>query len=207
MGTCPASLDSSDSHSAVCDDGANTSSKMGVVRNNSLHQRPRQSRYFLHTCTMMLATITLAGAVGHAAFVTRTGHGSLPKTSANYRGNPCPTGALLSLPSCRISNSNKKSSQTRNIFGSKGRPTVMAKSMRLSSLWMTPPSDVDVQSQDLSSDVEDEEEWRTVLAAFQMYKAAYGDLKVPSRFVVPGMAPWPGEKMIVFNILCKEFGG
>ena len=40
---------------------------------------------------------------------------------------------------------------------------------------------------------DDEVEWRTILAAFQMYKAAYGDLKVPSRFVVPGMAPWPGE--------------
>ena len=40
---------------------------------------------------------------------------------------------------------------------------------------------------------DDEAEWRTILAAFQMYKAAYGDLKVPSRFVVPGMAPWPGE--------------
>lgn len=29
------------------------------------------------------------------------------------------------------------------------------------------------------------------MAAFQMYKAAYGDLKVPSRFVVPAMPPWP----------------
>lgn len=38
---------------------------------------------------------------------------------------------------------------------------------------------------------DDEEEWRTVISAFQMYKAAYGDLKVPSRFIVPGMAPWP----------------
>ncbi|CAJ1930515.1 unnamed protein product [Cylindrotheca closterium] len=37
----------------------------------------------------------------------------------------------------------------------------------------------------------DKEEWRAILAAFQMYKAAYGDLKVPSRFVVPSMAPWP----------------
>ena len=42
-------------------------------------------------------------------------------------------------------------------------------------------------------DDEDKDEWRTVTAAFRMYKAAYGDLKVPSRFVVPGMAPWPGE--------------
>lgn len=39
----------------------------------------------------------------------------------------------------------------------------------------------------------DEDEWRALLAAFQMYKAAYGDLKVPSRFIVPGMPPWPGK--------------
>jgi hypothetical protein len=39
----------------------------------------------------------------------------------------------------------------------------------------------------------DKEEWRALLAAFQMYKAAYGDLKVPLRFVVPSMEPWPGE--------------
>lgn len=39
----------------------------------------------------------------------------------------------------------------------------------------------------------DKEEWRAILAAFQMYKAAYGDLKVPTRFVVPAMAPWPGK--------------
>jgi hypothetical protein len=38
----------------------------------------------------------------------------------------------------------------------------------------------------------DKEEWRALISAFQMYKAAYGDLKVPSRFVVPSMPPWPG---------------
>lgn len=59
---------------------------------------------------------------------------------------------------------------------------------------MAQSSDVELQSQNAQSDVEDEDEWRTVVAAFQMYKAAYGDLKVPSRFIVPGMAPWPGEK-------------
>lgn len=37
----------------------------------------------------------------------------------------------------------------------------------------------------------DESEWRAVTAALQMYKAAYGDLKVPSRFVVPSLPPWP----------------
>jgi hypothetical protein len=39
----------------------------------------------------------------------------------------------------------------------------------------------------------DESEWQAVIAALQMYKAAYGDLKVPSRFVVPSLPPWPGE--------------
>lgn len=39
----------------------------------------------------------------------------------------------------------------------------------------------------------DKEEWRAVLASFQLYKAAYGDLKIPTRFVVPSMTPWPGK--------------
>jgi hypothetical protein len=61
-------------------------------------------------------------------------------------------------------------------------------------LWLAQSSDTEVQTDAAQSKVDDdEEEWRTVLAAFKMYKAAYGDLKVPSRFIVPGMAPWPGE--------------
>lgn len=43
------------------------------------------------------------------------------------------------------------------------------------------------------NDAPDEEEWRAMLAAFQMYNAAYGNLKVPLRFVVPSLAPWPGS--------------
>lgn len=42
-----------------------------------------------------------------------------------------------------------------------------------------------------TSSTSDQDEWRAMLAAFQMYKAAYGDLKIPTRFVVPAMAPWP----------------
>lgn len=38
----------------------------------------------------------------------------------------------------------------------------------------------------------DQQEWRAILMALQLYKAAYGDLKVPTRFVVPSLAPWPG---------------
>lgn len=49
----------------------------------------------------------------------------------------------------------------------------------------------------------DVEEWRALLAAFQMYRAAYGDLKVPTRFVVPSMAPWPG--MCVSALLTIQF--
>jgi hypothetical protein len=37
----------------------------------------------------------------------------------------------------------------------------------------------------------DAKEWKAVLAAFTLYKAAFGDLKVPQRFVVPTMKPWP----------------
>jgi len=37
----------------------------------------------------------------------------------------------------------------------------------------------------------DTDEWMAMVAAFQVYKAAYGDLKVPSRFIVPSMMPWP----------------
>ena len=35
-------------------------------------------------------------------------------------------------------------------------------------------------------------DWKAVFSALQLYKAAYGDLKVPSKFVVPSAAPWPG---------------
>ena len=48
----------------------------------------------------------------------------------------------------------------------------------------------------------DESEWQAVTAALQMYKAAYGDLKVPSRFVVPSLPPWPGEFRRRFWLFC-----
>ena len=49
----------------------------------------------------------------------------------------------------------------------------------------------------------DKQEWRSLVAAFQMYKAAYGDLKVPLRFVVPSMPPWPGQSLEV--VCCPAF--
>lgn len=38
---------------------------------------------------------------------------------------------------------------------------------------------------------DDEKTWKAVFVALQLYKAAYQDLKVPQRFVVPDRAPWP----------------
>jgi Helicase associated domain len=54
----------------------------------------------------------------------------------------------------------------------------------------SPPSAAEQPQQHMEND-NDDDEWKAVLAAFKMYKAAYGDLKVPQRFVVPDMAPWP----------------
>ena len=88
---------------------------------------------------------------------------------------------------------------TKSVLGFRDSVTTMLNPTRPNS-WLLSATSAD--SEAVSAPVEDEDEWRTVLAAFQMYKAAYGDLKVPSRFVVPGMAPWPGKcGMIV--ILCE----
>ena len=38
----------------------------------------------------------------------------------------------------------------------------------------------------------DQNEWKAVFLTLQLYKAAFGDLKVPTKFVVPAAAPWPG---------------
>lgn len=167
--------DPSSTHRA-CVDSASVSSRMRAGRSTLPNQRLRQGRHLFHTCTAMLATLTFAGAIHHAAFVNRIGHGrsltSLPKSGGRVQASSPGQGSLEF----------------------KHSHSMMVRTGRFSSLWMAPrSSDTELQGQDASSSIEDEDEWRTVLAAFQMYKAAYGDLKVPSRFVVPGMAPWPGE--------------
>jgi hypothetical protein len=49
--------------------------------------------------------------------------------------------------------------------------------------------------------VSDQADWKALLTALQLFKAAYGNLKVPKLFVVPSMAPWPGEFYSVFLFL------
>ena len=169
----------------------NIVSRMGNTRNNS-------SGYLFHTCCVMLTVFAFAGADIHhrAAFVTRLGGNSVKKLTESSSDvsskNNC--GKMMSSSPSSLSCMEYISSSS-----TKKQPLLLSTSSRrtfnrLGSLWMAPRSSSDTEMQlDGASDVEDENEWRNILASFQMYKAAYGDLKVPSRFVVPAMAPWPGE--------------
>jgi hypothetical protein len=49
---------------------------------------------------------------------------------------------------------------------------------------------------------DDTAEWKAVLAAFKMYKAAYGDLRIPLRFIVPSMPPWPSKSKFLRDNFC-----
>ena len=124
------------------------------------------------------------------AFVTtRTGGQNKKLLSDNLN-----TAASTSLYEIHAASTNKS---TKSMLGFGNFATSMSRSTRPRS-WLLSATSTD--SEAVSSSVEDEDEWRTVLAAFQMYKAAYGDLKVPSRFVVPGMAPWPGKCKTVLKV-------
>ena len=157
----------------IDNDSKDISNLIAARRTNNRRRRP--IRYHMMCITIYTLAITLftfANAFNNVAmFSTRIGRG-------NLQINPS-TNRILGSPNRHKSTiSNKLQINTR-------------KHIAFTSLKM---SDMDVQSQQTEqSNVEDEDEWRTVLAAFQMYKAAYGDLKVPSRFIVPGMAPWPGK--------------
>eukprot|EP00984_Skeletonema_dohrnii_P012297 scaffold4978_cov122-Skeletonema_dohrnii-CCMP3373.AAC.4 len=132
----------------------------------------------------ILAAIACAGASRPhtTAFVTRRAGGQNKKLqSDNYN-----TVATNCYGWCQKGMTTNKSTKSMIGFGSSA--AILPNPTRPNS-WLLSATSAD--SEAVSSPVEDEDEWRTVLAAFQMYKAAYGDLKVPSRFVVPGMAPWP----------------
>ena len=150
------------------------SSNLGAARhtNNQMRRPGRYHMMYTTICTLAIFTLTFASAFNNIAmFGTRIGRG-------NMQMKPSTNSILFSTNRHKSAISNQLQINTR-------------KHIAFTSLKM---SDMDVQSQQTEkSNVEDEDEWRTVLAAFQMYKAAYGDLKVPSRFIVPGMAPWPGK--------------
>ena len=160
------------------------SSNFSAARRHTNNRKRRPSRYHL-MCTTILYTLaitklTFANAFNNIAmFSSRIGRGNFQIKSSTNR--------ILGSP-------NRHKSSISNQL------QMNTKRSAFTSLKM---SDMDVQSQQTEhSNVEDEDEWRTVLAAFQMYKAAYGDLKVPSRFIVPGMAPWPGKFALMLFVVC-----
>jgi len=165
------------------------SSNFSAARRHTNNRKRRPSRYHLMCITILytlaITNLTFANAFNNIAmFSTRIGRGNLQiKPSINRI----------------LSSSNRYQSTISNQLQINTRKHIAFTSLKM--------SDMDVQSQQTEqSNVEDEDEWRTVLAAFQMYKAAYGDLKVPSRFIVPGMAPWPGKfALMSYNVyITKE---
>lgn len=179
-----ASINCHDVHSSLYEKPVNISSRDGILHSElRFYQRHRQSSHILPICTLtLMAVMTCADAIHHAAFVGRIGRSHWHKSSITNQDHLW----LSPHPESLFWNSgvSNKSTKVKSIH-------------QLPSLWLSQSSDTEVQTDAAQSKVDDEEEWRTVLAAFKMYKAAYGDLKVPSRFIVPGMAPWPGELYIV----------
>lgn len=46
----------------------------------------------------------------------------------------------------------------------------------------------------------DQQEWKAIFVALQLYKAAYGDIKIPIEFIVPAAAPWPGTFIVFYDL-------
>ena len=55
-------------------------------------------------------------------------------------------------------------------------------------LWSSPSNDGTKKKAGTSTDAG---EWKAIVSALTIYKAAYGNLQVPQRFVVPNLQPWP----------------
>jgi hypothetical protein len=161
---------------------------VGRTRRGSTNNVAKKKASLLFHTFYILAAIGYVGASmpqTTTAFVTRRVGGRL--RSDNYYN----TAAANCHGWCRKGMSAASTNTSRkSMLGFKSSAAIMSNPTRPNS-WLLSATSTD--SEALSSPVEDEDEWRTVFAAFQMYKAAYGDLKVPSRFVVPGMAPWPGK--------------
>lgn len=142
-------------------------------------------------------TLVRAKVPQTTAFVTRRGGQSLQRSLQS--DDETHYNSAATVANLMLSTTNKS---TRSIFGLGRSSGILSSNPTRSGTpsWLLSATSAD--SETTSSAVEDEDEWRTVIAAFQMYKAAYGDLKVPSRFVVPGMAPWPGtcETTLYYNL-------
>lgn len=95
-------------------------------------------------------------------------------------------------------------------FSHKYRPLPLSKS--LSSILIPNPQrfhcgilfaskNIDENDDSNAASSSDTDDWKAMLAAFEMYKAAYGNLKIPLRFVVPALPPWPGLYSILVDLI------
>lgn len=155
-----------------------------------------------HTIYILAAMILVRAKLPQTtAFVARRGGQSLQR-SLKSDDDTHYNSAAAAVANLMLSTTNKS---TKSIFGFGRSSGILSNNPTRSGTpsWLLSATSADSEAK--SSQVEDEDEWRTVIAAFQMYKAAYGDLKVPSRFVVPGMAPWPGTCEITLYITFEHF--
>lgn len=162
---------------------------------SSTHKGAKKSCVLFHTFYIFAAmTIVKASMPQTTAFVTKGGGQNNKLQSDIYN-----QAAAVANCGWRRKGMPTASNKSINLMLGLGRSYPMIKPTRSSTpSWLLSTTSTDAEAK--SSPVDDEDEWRTVLAAFQMYKAAYGDLKVPSRFVVPGMAPWPGKCETIVTI-------
>jgi len=129
--------------------------------------------YFSHLTKLMAVTIFAAYVVSSASAFTQTQNqlGITTNTRASSKLQS------LSLLGKRMSFSTPVWTETSLRSSSSTRRTRLVLSAETES--------------SAGSSKSDQKEWKAVFLALQLYKAAYGDLKVPARFVVPSAAPWP----------------
>jgi hypothetical protein len=99
------------------------------------------------------------------------------------------------LPQKQLQQQTQQQTQQHRHFIWKQRSPSLCHSSRTSPIAVLSMSNYDDQTeqQHQQEGEDDTVEWKAVLAAFKMYKAAYGDLRIPLRFIVPSMPPWPSK--------------
>jgi hypothetical protein len=111
----------------------------------------------------------------HVGLMALFGVACIANSAAAFSsGNTVATFVRQHAPPTMLSNNNNK-----QLVGSSPNSRAAATALQMSS-GAEPEGD-------------DQHEWKALVAAFQMYKAAYGDLRVPLRFIVPSMPPWPSK--------------
>jgi len=130
----------------------------------------------------LCAVLALAGAGAASAFGGGGGAVHHPSSSPLTRASPAAArGKAIPPPAAFLSQRRTAAVAT---------PAVSSRNARFGVGLTAVPSSTALKAEGGDGGA-DAGEWTAVVESLRMYKAAYGDLKVPSRFVVPGMPPWP----------------